>query len=394
MNLFHKNINQELAELINFLFEEGYLTNEWYWDNEKIKRLSKIDSGLLESLIELLQNHRLNRDKFNRLAPVIINFKRALVKCFRNSSVGRKKDVALVNAFLRKLEQQILIDLPVHVWVVGWTNQRFDTEKAISLLRVAYDRIEKRYRHRRKMLVFDGIKIGIQGLAYGEAIKRQWLVTTNVNPYEVDVLVRIGSTNLAFREAEEAKDRNIEVIEFNLKADIVTISHIDGINRVGYVNLKKRDDLKKAVELPLLKACRILYDKNIRTVWSSANIKNVGHYAHISIDFDSLSDDNKSIAESIGKVTIHADGKTVEILIPIEHEGVPIADLERKSMEIAKKFKKQKMKWGVPGLESSIKHFQEQGMKPAEITRILEIYYDRSGKQFYLSEEHYRKSKE
>ena len=58
-----------------------------------------------------------------------------------------------------------------------------------------------------------------------------------------------------------------------------------------------RDFLNEIVELPCLEACFSLYDKNIQTHMSSANLKD--KIAYIDIVYESLDDNNKKIAEQL-----------------------------------------------------------------------------------------------
>ena len=56
-----------------------------------------------------------------------------------------------------------------------------------------------------------------------------------------------------------------------------------------------RDELMKIVELPCLDATIALYDKNIRTISTSANRRDIGFNGYISIDLLSLSEENKQV---------------------------------------------------------------------------------------------------
>ncbi|MFH0806256.1 MAG: hypothetical protein V1885_00820 [Candidatus Brennerbacteria bacterium] len=79
------------------------------------------------------------------------------------------------------------------------------------------------------------------------------------------------------------------------------LSEIEPIEEGGVI-VGDKEDLKFFVEAPLLEACQQFFDKGIKTIFSSANKKDVGiGYAHIALDFDSLSPVNKEIALSIGK---------------------------------------------------------------------------------------------
>jgi len=176
------------------------------------------------------------------------------------------------------------------------------------------------------------------------------------------------------------------------------------------------DMLDKLVEYPLLKPCRNLWEKGIRTLTSSANKKDleVG-YTHLFIEWDSLSDENKGIAKSlatqIGRgetsfltkedvlervVLVEPDKRNgydgrgfIEIAIPID-ENTTAQNIENQVTEITDKFKKQHATW-VQGV--SYEKLREcYYLTPEdEATRedfINEGYYlDKASGLFYLSKE-------
>lgn len=88
---------------------------------------------------------------------------------------------------------------------------------------------------------------------------------------------------------------NKEIHDSTPIAEIVAIEN-------GGLKPETREDLAELVEFPLLEACQELFDKNIQTVFSSANTKDVGGFGYITIDFESLSEENKKIALRIGEV--------------------------------------------------------------------------------------------
>lgn len=66
-----------------------------------------------------------------------------------------------------------------------------------------------------------------------------------------------------------------------------------------------RENLKDVVEEPCLKACQMLFDKNIETMDSGCNGENCSNCAYIIINYDTLSDANQQIADrlvNIGKI--------------------------------------------------------------------------------------------
>ena len=157
-------------------------------------------------------------------------------------------------------------------------------------------------------------------------------------------------------------------------------------------------DIPKFVERPLLKACIILYDKNIHTLSTSANAKDIGQFAYINIEYDTLSTENKTIGEKYGQV-VESDGKNLlTIKIPIQHPKVRVSEIKKRSLEIANTFKHQKMTWAtrytweqlLQMYATTPEKAEEEGWTPETFSS---FYYDSQEKIFYLSEEHYKKTK-
>lgn len=163
--------------------------------------------------------------------------------------------------------------------------------------------------------------------------------------------------------------------------------------------VRKRSDLSKLVEKPLLLACEILYDKNIRTYSTSANQKDFGHGAYIILDYDTLSSENRRIAEQHGKVIAYDSGKAVKITLPIT-EATKVSELEAKSIGIAKQFKTQEATW-IPSYSFKDMLLQvyagpENAPSGHEFTienfvKEWSMFYDEKGKRFYHSKEHFDK---
>lgn len=112
---------------------------------------------------------------------------------------------------------------------------------------------------------------------------------------------------------------------------------------------RTREQIKDLVEQPLLTACEELYDKNVQTLASSANQKDIQRgEAYILIDFDSLSEENQKIARQYAEPKQGdghwSSGKTVKIIIPIS-ESTTVDDVSRRATEIAKTFVKQRATW-------------------------------------------------
>lgn len=122
------------------------------------------------------------------------------------------------------------------------------------------------------------------------------------------------------------------------------IEDVEVIQETGTF-ITRRQDIKKYVEAPLVEACEMLWDKNVRTIWSSCNPKDFTQgYGVIGIDYESLSEENKKIGEEVGEVDENTLGKTLWLKIPL-NTNTTSEEAKAKSIELASKFKKQKAIW-------------------------------------------------
>ncbi len=100
-----------------------------------------------------------------------------------------------------------------------------------------------------------------------------------------------------------------------------TLADIETIEE-SYIIPTSREQLDELVELPVLEACKILFDKGVRTLMSSANYQDlISENVHIIIDFEHLSDENKEIAKSLGTVDIRREFfgvQTIKVEIPVD----------------------------------------------------------------------------
>lgn len=132
--------------------------------------------------------------------------------------------------------------------------------------------------------------------------------------------------------------------------DTLKIEDVYPLNRDQFgVNLKNREDIKRIVEIPLVEACEIFWDKNIKTVESSANKEDIqsGH-GWIVLDWDSLSEENKKIAESQSGSLRKAHGGSETLFFYLEipmSKGMLAKDISKTASDIANKFQKQKLTW-------------------------------------------------
>jgi len=125
--------------------------------------------------------------------------------------------------------------------------------------------------------------------------------------------------------------------------DAALISSVEPIEEGG-LSVENTEELETLVEAPLLDACKILHKKGIRTVFSSANKKDVvGGYAHIALDLGTLLEKNKEIAQRVGKPgKIHGatmkDGIYIEIPI---NENSTVGEIRQEAIRVAHGFEQQ-----------------------------------------------------
>jgi hypothetical protein len=182
-----------------------------------------------------------------------------------------------------------------------------------------------------------------------------------------------------------------------------TISEVEPIDKKQAIFIREKADLKEIVEEPLLEACEIFYDKNIQTESTSANKEDFsrGNNAHIVLNYDTLSDENKEIALKYGKVNEYGQWEKwqgVQILIPIDAKTTD-KEVSKRAIEIANAFKKQKMSWvpvtTIDELRTSLDSPEvtlEELLKDDFISD--NYYYDPVTQLFYLNKEHWQKANE
>ncbi len=171
------------------------------------------------------------------------------------------------------------------------------------------------------------------------------------------------------------------------------LSEVEPIEQSG-VRVTTREALKEVVEAPLLSACEMLYDKNIQTVMSSANKKDVEiGSAYIDIAFDTLSDENKRVAESLAQPREEEGVRYVHISIPVS-STTTTQEVKDKAEEIANLFKKQPMLWGGSTLEEVKQIFWGRTDVDVGPEAFPDLFYDEKTKLFYWSEEQLKKAKE
>jgi hypothetical protein len=115
------------------------------------------------------------------------------------------------------------------------------------------------------------------------------------------------------------------------------ISYSEKINDIS--------ELPRFIEAPLLEAVTILWSKGIKTLGSTANKKDVGHFATLDIDLKSLSDENKKILDSLiatNKFLLEFSDVRESFSLKIKIlEDSNISDVSKVANEFASYFKKQ-----------------------------------------------------
>lgn len=168
----------------------------------------------------------------------------------------------------------------------------------------------------------------------------------------------------------------------------------------------RKTDIAKFVELPLLKACEIFWDKNIKTTETHANTQAIQEgLCYIRLDFETLSEENKQIALPLG--TIHEDlgNKILEIALTVNKSTSP-QEVESHFIEIAEKFNKQPATWIHPETKADIiaYHRAKRGDNTSTLEQELNTpgawedyckrnnyFLDPTGTYAYQSEELYKK---
>lgn len=172
------------------------------------------------------------------------------------------------------------------------------------------------------------------------------------------------------------------------------LSEVEPIEQGG-VPVVTRESLKDIVELPLLSACQELYDKNIQTSMTSANKKDVeSGEAYIIVYYDTLSDENKIVADQLGETYEYRKTKLTKMTIPVTAHST-VAEINEKALEIAHQFKTQPMSW-VP--RYSLRELKKAVLLTEDAEGGPEMFphyfYDSESELFFMSEEHFRKAKE
>jgi len=180
----------------------------------------------------------------------------------------------------------------------------------------------------------------------------------------------------------------------------LTISDIKSIPEGWNELIRNKSRIVEIVELPLVKACEVLYDKNVRTLESSANSTNIGGFARICIDYNSLTVENQKIANNFLHIDVGGDtniSATIKILIT--SPDIPISVISNKVADIANRFKKQPLTWTkiytwYKLSKIFLGYIDIKACREKDPKLFNNIYYyDEENDVFFESKEHYYKLK-
>jgi len=175
------------------------------------------------------------------------------------------------------------------------------------------------------------------------------------------------------------------------------ISDVKPIGEARNQMVARRSDLEGLIERPLLQACQLLYDKNIRTLEADANSESVRRgEGSIVVEYSSLSAENRAIADENFGLMLSGDGiEITELIIQLENPDVAADEISQRALELAGKFKHQPMSWAPTYTFQQLLEIFEcteaDGYKPGDFTK-YGYFYDAENELFYLSEEHCKKA--
>jgi hypothetical protein len=126
-------------------------------------------------------------------------------------------------------------------------------------------------------------------------------------------------------------------------SDTTPLSEVEPIEECSYEAATK-ERLADLVEAPLLEACEVLYEKGIRTIMSAASKKDLQNgEVYIDIEFDSLSEENKQIALSLGnQFKMHGSMPMIciKLKFPINTEST-VGEIRKAASEVVNQFNNQ-----------------------------------------------------
>jgi hypothetical protein len=172
-----------------------------------------------------------------------------------------------------------------------------------------------------------------------------------------------------------------------LLRDVKPIEH-------GGLFIKQRRDIRDVVEMPLISACEELYDKNILTLQSSANQKDIkSGECWVTLHFDSMSDENKKTAQAFATSYKYMCEKHIKLSIVV-NGTTTIKQIQEQFQEIIHHFHVQPMLWVPKYTLEKVRKIYGDSDNKLQIADFPDYFYDDSSRTFFESKEHFRKAKE
>lgn len=196
-------------------------------------------------------------------------------------------------------------------------------------------------------------------------------------------------SNIYKKEAGESGEE--EITGDKERKNPEKISEVEPIEKSAGSLIFNREQIREIVESPLVSACEEFYDKNIQTVSVSANKKDTEqNFANITLDYKSLSEDNKKIAEGFGEIS-NWGKDIVTIKLPVEKDST-FEDIKNYADSIAHKFLKQKMTWAPRYTLEQLNKYNKEPLDIEYFQKNTGLFYDKDEKVFYQNKEHYKKA--
>ncbi len=184
---------------------------------------------------------------------------------------------------------------------------------------------------------------------------------------------------------------------------LVYVKDVKPINDTRTGVLMSRERLDTLIEIPLLNACKILYDANVATSSASAHAGDITNgFASIELDEASLSEENRQIVEQLVKEDnarygMNNHGERTPFLIIPMNETSTISEVSERATELVQRFVKQEYySLGMYNIEQFREILgadpNDESWTPELLTSRQGGYYNPQTEFFYLDPIKYRDS--
>jgi len=183
--------------------------------------------------------------------------------------------------------------------------------------------------------------------------------------------------------------------KFEIKHEFTTysvdtpLSEVQPIEDGGYDPEVQGVNLETLIEFPLLEAVKSFNEKGIKTLFSSANKKDIEiGEVYITLDYDSLNEANKKTAlefSDVGSSHGSTEKRSVKISVPT-HENMTVGDVIMSYREILNKFEDQNIKENTEPIQNEIPiEFEKIQKDPNTLVYVFPnvgVAIDSSGKNY------------